>query len=349
MSIAEHWPPIGSERASQLVDRGDAPTLVPGQDGSAAPAAAKLLKEPSPPASWFARLLVLLDQPFRFLANLTSFGFVGIILASLIQYSSWRDDKHLARHHEELDSAISNFQEISKTLSGAMNLQQILYFTFKSASGGQGSVDRQQLNYLTNSGKTILAEYTAERTALRKSVDILIGKADLFIDRPTRSYDERLTAPDQVKSNENKVFSNRAVLKTAEFDCAKNMPQPIPITVGKISIDWRQTRDHVATFYFCLEDLHYMIYPARVWAIQATVRDLQRLGGSVNEFEPDAAEHQPPRLPLEQEDKIEDGFDLQATRLNDFITLSTNKIEEMRLRTRDNGFFRHQLCFFCSE
>jgi hypothetical protein len=342
MSIAETWPLFGSTRASQLVDREEAPSLAPDQNESAATKAAR------PPDSWFARLLILLDQPFRFAANLTSFGVVGVILASVFQYSSWRDDKQLARHREELESAISNFQEISKTLSGVMNLQQILYFTHKSAAGGQGPVDPQQLNYLLNSGKTILAEYTAERTSLRKSVDILIGKADLFIDRPTRSYDERLPAADQVKSNKGKVFSNRTILRTAGFDCARDMPQSKPITLGTISIDWRQTRDHVAAFYFCLEEIHYAIYPMRVWAIQATMHDLQRTGSSAHGSD-DAAELRPRPLPLEKVGQIEDGIDLQATRLNDFITLSTNKIEEMRLRAKDNGFFRHQLCFFCGD
>jgi hypothetical protein len=72
------------------------------------------------------------------------------------------------------------------------------------------------------------------------------------------------------------------------------------------------------------------------------------MDGSARSAEPDTTE-QPPRLAEDRQKKIEDSFGLLATRLNDFITLSTNKIEEMRLHTKDNGFFRHQFCFFCGD
>jgi hypothetical protein len=32
-----------------------------------------------------------------------------------------------------------------------------------------------------------------------------------------------------------------------------------------------------------------------------------------------------------------------------FIAVGTGKIEQMRLRTNEDGFFHHQFCFFCSD
>ena len=51
----------------------------------------------------------------------------------------------------------------------------------------------------------------------------------------------------------------------------------------------------------------------------------------------------------EQMKQIEDDFELQTKRLNDFIAVGTGKIEQMRLRTNEDGLFRHQFCFFCSD
>ena len=93
-----------------------------GADASAATEAS----EETTARSWFARLLVQLDRPFRFAAHLTFVGIVGVVIAAVVQYSSWRDEKQRARHAEELSNAILNFSEISGALSGVMNLQQIL-------------------------------------------------------------------------------------------------------------------------------------------------------------------------------------------------------------------------------
>jgi hypothetical protein len=305
----------------------------------------------SPATSGFARLLLLLDQPFRFLANLTSLGLISVLVAALIQYSSWRDDKQLSRHKEELSNAISSFSEIAGFLSATMNLQQMLYYTYKNAVGAFGPVEQQQSNYLLMSAKSILAEYTTSRTSLRKSVDVLIGKSDLFIDRPTRSEAQRIV-PNVAKTDELLVFSNRDVLRDHGFICSKHLSQPEPTKLANLSIDWTQTRNHVATFYYCLEEIHSEIFPVRVWTATAGER-----GGKTpdektpGEKTPD--ERTPEKLAIqlskEQRKQIEDDIDIQTRRLHDFIAVTTGKIEEMRLRTKDDGFLRHQFCFFCSD
>jgi hypothetical protein len=304
------------------------------------PTASAATGEASPP-SGLARLLLSLDRPFRFVANLTSLGIVSVIVAALIQYSSWRDDKQLTRHKEELSGAISSFSEIAGFLSAAMNLQQILYFTHKNAAGAFGANNPQQLNYLLMSAKSILADYTASRLTLRKSVDVLIGKSDLFIDRPARPEAQR-SVTNVAKTDDLLVFSNRDILRGQGFRCSEHLSQPEPINLKTLSIDWQQTRNHVGTFYYCLEDLHTRIFDIRVWAHAAEVQPAGQ---------PDEKTTPKPAVQLSDEDKkqIEHGFDLQTRRLNDFIAVTTARIEEMRLRTNDNGFLRHQFCFWCRD
>jgi hypothetical protein len=55
------------------------------------------------------------------------------------------------------------------------------------------------------------------------------------------------------------------------------------------------------------------------------------------------------QLSKERMKQIEGDFDPQTRRLNDFIAVATAKIEELRLRTKDNRFLRHQFCFFCGD
>lgn len=290
--------------------------------------------------SWFSRSLLALDRPFRFTARLTSFGLVSIVVAAVFQYASWRDEKQLTRHREELASAISTFSEISGALSGAMNLQQILYFTHDAIT--DNSNDANARRYLSLSAKQVFDEYATARIALRKNIDVLIGKADLFIDRPTRLDSERIEPDSGIQ-----VFSNRDLLRGAGFDCDKHLPQTTRLDLSGISIDWAQARYHTATFYYCLERLHYLLLRTRVWAMTQTA--------AADDSQKNAPERQPEKesqglqYTKEEMGQIEKEFDLQTRRLNELIALFAKKIEQMRLRSRENGFFRHQFCLECGQ
>ncbi len=288
--------------------------------------------------SWFSRSLLALDRPFRFTARLTSFGLVSIIVAAIFQYSSWRDEKQLTRHREELASAISTFSEVSGALSGTMNLQQILYYTHID-----DNKDALVRKYLAMAAKDIVKDYTVARIALRKNIDVLIGKADLFIDRPMRPDSERIASDGGIQ-----VFSNRDLLHDAGFDCDKHMPQADRLDLAGISLDWTQARYHTATFYYCLERLHYLLLPTRVWAtMQTGGSDSQPRNGTDEQIE--GGERPSSPFTKDQREQIEKGFNLQTRRLNELIALFAKKIEQMRLRTKENGFFSHQFCLACGE
>jgi hypothetical protein len=312
----------------------------------------KVGDEPSRP--WLAGLLLSLDKPFRFAGKLTSLGAVGVILAAVIQYSSWRDEKNLARHKEELDSAIATFSEISGALSAAMNLQQILFFTHDAIHDAK---DEQMTNMLVMNGRDILNQYTTLRTRLRENIDVLTAKADLFIDRPTTPDAKRVEPGAEAPQ----VTSNRDVLRKNRYDCERDMPSSGTVMVGSIPIDWSLTRWHVATFYYCLEEIHSALLPIRVWASVEAKRDAAKAderkavaalyaknddqGGGIEPGSTKIDVH--PKLSDGNADTIIPDFDRQTTRLNEFMAKSIRKIEEIRLKTKENGFFRHQLCPIC--
>jgi hypothetical protein len=312
--------------------------------------------EPSRP--WLAGLLLSLDQPFRFAGKLTSLGALGVILAAVIQYSSWRDEKNLARHKEELDSAISTFSEISGALSAVMNLQQILFFTHDAIRDARDAKDEQKVNMLVMNGKDILNQYMLLRTRLRENIDVLTAKADLFIDRPTTPDSKRIELGPEVPQ----VTSNRDVLRKNRYDCEQHMPSPHTLTVGNIPIDWNLTRWHVATFYYCLEEIHSALLPIRVWASvdakKEGAKDDEKKtmvalyakngdqGGAIEQSSTKTDVN--PKLSDDNADTIIPDFDRQTTRLNEFMVKSIRKIEEIRLKTKENGFFQHQFCIFCN-
>jgi hypothetical protein len=290
------------------------------------------------------RLILSLDRPFKFATNLTSLGVVGVIIASIIQYSAWRDEKNLTRHREELTSAISSFSEISGVLSAAMNLQQILYYTYQMALGYDGSVDELTVKHLSTNAKATWTDYFSSRISLRKNIDVLIAKADLYIDRPTKPESQRVIS--ESPDDGPRVFSSRDSLTENGFVCKEHMPAgPAKVTVGKITLSWKKVKHHVATFYYCLEELHTSLLPIRVWASMNATGDAQPIKIADDRIKVD--EHI--KLSKERMEEIKEDLNLQTRRLNALIVLSTAKIEEVRLRTKENGFFRHQFCFFCNN
>jgi hypothetical protein len=293
------------------------------------------------------RFILLLDRPFRFFANLTSLGIISVIIAAIVQYSAWRDEKNLTRHQEELTHAISNFSDLSGTLSAVMNLQQMLFYMYREALGydGKTPVDDLTTKYDVTNAKAISNDYFTSRTALRKNIDVLIAKADLYLDRPTKSEGERVV--DQPPTDEPQVFSNRDLLRENGFNCKQHLPMKSErVRVGNITLSWNQARHHVATFYYCLEDIHYSLFPIRAWATMDTTTshdprmkildDGMKADEQITDW-------------IKEMDEIEKKLDLQTKRLNALIKLSTSKIEEIRLRAKENGFFRHQFCFWCEK
>jgi hypothetical protein len=215
--------------------------------------------DPQRRRSWFGRLLVQLDQPFRFAGKLTVagliFGLFGSLVGAYAHYATWRDEQKLATYKEDLAHAIATFSETSTTLSAVMNLQQILFFTFTAALDA-GKEDEENSFYAKNA-KQSYDDYFTSRTALRKDIDSLAGKAEVFLDLPIDQLRDPVSAGallmDPVRSHPYFSASERNSLKHNGFDCDKHLPTPEAIKVGEIVVDWQRAKHHVITFYFCLE------------------------------------------------------------------------------------------------
>jgi hypothetical protein len=90
---------------------------------------------------------------------------------------------------------------------------------------------------------------------------------------------------------------------------------------------------------------HSSLFPVRVWT-QTTILGEQKGPPGETKADEKAAGKLVAQLSKEQMRKIEGDFDLQTKRLSDFIAVGTGKIEQMRLRTNEDGFFRYSFVFF---
>src|SRR5215813_6082541 len=86
---------------------------------------------------FFKVLLRYVDKPFRVAGKLTFVAFIlgafGSLTGVYVQYTAWREEKNIARYNEDLKNSIATLSELSGTLSAIMNLQQILFYTFREA------------------------------------------------------------------------------------------------------------------------------------------------------------------------------------------------------------------------
>ncbi len=260
-----------------------------------------------------------------FLKNLSIVGLIGTVIGSYFQYVSWREEQNIARYKEDFAAATATFADTSRTLSAAMNLQQIVYFTFKNAVNAD--VDTKDDAFLTKSGREIYKGYADARNSLREDIDAVAGKMEIYLDWPSdRSREPGLKiSGDPLNGNS---------IGGYDFDCDKYLPDYRSIdTLTAISIpkpnaqplqvDWRSTKHHVVTFQYCFERVHSSILVAREWASRSAV-------------DPAAKEKI-----IRNEDRIQASLDRMVERLHAFMTLAMWRIEDIRLRYQTKGYFCH--------
>jgi hypothetical protein len=273
----------------------------------------------------FKRFVFTLDESYRFATKFALLGLIGTIIGSYFQYNAWRDEKALARYKDELASSIATFSEVAGALSGVMTLQQILFYSYKNATGFLRPIDGQTKSFLSESAKEYEKEYFVARTSLRKSIDVLAGKTSLFIDRPVESDERRVELLEQPEY----VVSDRDSLRSEDFTCRLNLPRLNPRfeKLKTRSIDWNSARDQVATLFYCLDEIHNEMLFVRMWA----------QSGRTTDGDKDNCAHQHTMWELQHD------IELQTNRLNELIAVSTKKIEQLRLRDRPRSFIAHWL------
>src|SRR5262245_2648542 len=112
------------------------------------------------------KLLHYVDRPVRAAGKLT---FVAIILGAFgslttmyVQYTAWREEKNIARYNEDLKNSIATLSELSGTLSPIMNLQQILFYTFREAL--EKNLEADHNGFYFKNATQVYDEYLSTRT-----------------------------------------------------------------------------------------------------------------------------------------------------------------------------------------
>jgi hypothetical protein len=281
------------------------------------------------------RLLDRFDRPFRFAGRLTLvslvIGALGTVVGSFFQYTAWREEQNLARYKEDFAKATETFVEVSAELASAMNLQQLIYFNHKQAVNENVDNKKDSLQY-RNANK-VCEEYFTARTGLRRHVDLLARKMEMFIDRP--SVPEPTVSPLRIVLQDPivpaPVATNLDALQQSGFDCAAHLPK---FGVRDIAgIDWFSSKHHVVTFYHCLEKIHSRIYISRAWASGAAVDDDDR-----KKFKEE-----------DRQTRTESMLNDQITRLNAFMVLAMRRIEDIRQKNRPRGFVCHYTLYWCGS
>ena len=119
----------------------------------------------------------------QFLKNLSIVGLIGTVVGSYFQYVSWREEQNIAHYKEDFAAATAAFADTSRTLSIAINLQQIVYFTFKDAV--KANVDTNDNAFLTKTTRETYKGYADARNSLREDIDALARKMEIYLDWPS--------------------------------------------------------------------------------------------------------------------------------------------------------------------
>src|SRR5258708_34995251 len=216
--------------------------------------------EPSKrPAGLLDRLkhgFLLAEETVVVLKNLSIVGLIGTIVGSYFQYVSGREKQTIAPYKEVFAAATEVFASTASGLSTAMNLQQLVYFTYRDAidSGADSNDDAFQ----TKSGRAIYKDYVDARTSLRENIDTFAHKMEIYIDWPS----DRGRDPTVQISNDP---LNSHSVGSYDFDCDKFFPDYhstntlMPVSIPKkdsgtaLQVDWRSTKHHVVTFQYCFQ------------------------------------------------------------------------------------------------
>src|SRR5215813_5283646 len=186
----------------------------------------------------FKKKLLFAEETVVFFKHLSILGLVGGVIGTAVgsyfQYVSWREEQNIARYKEDFAAATAVFSDVASTLSTAVNLQQILYFTFRDAV--DAGVDKNDDAFQTKTARDTYKSYVDARNALRERIDALARKMEIYIHWPS----DRNRDPTVQRSADP---LNSHSLGEYDFDCAKYLPN-FPLKLSKLIQFPNQTRRH---------------------------------------------------------------------------------------------------------
>ena len=195
-------------------------------------------------------------------------SFVGWLVGSIVQYNSWRDEHDLKRYETDLKAATQTFADISEALSQAITLQQIVVFNYDDAISSE--TDDPRLQFLWRQARSAADDYRKAQIALRQSIDVLIRRAEIYIDWPSTNK--------HAQAVRNSLLDPLTItkLESSNIDCDKLIAPGEDVTKwqrptdsaisGATFVDWGSAKHHVAVIYVCFRMDQKKSEPMRRWA-----------------------------------------------------------------------------------
>jgi hypothetical protein len=278
---------------------------------------------------WFRTEILMVEQTAVLLKNLTIVGMVGTIIGAYFQYNSWREEHIISEYKENFAKATDAFAESSKALSMAMNLQHIIFFTFKNAV--DSNVETQKDSFLVKSSRDVYKAYVEARTTLRGGVNVFARKAEIYIDWPSNKDRDPAKAADPGSDP-----ISLDTLGVYNFRCDRHMPdrsvnalEPLSLPgqggAAALQVDWRSVKHQLLTFYLCFDRAHSEMLVAREWASESPV-DATAKAKFIEGFP-----------------HMQAILDRQVERMNALMMLSMRRIEQIRLKYEPTSFLCHLL------
>ena len=280
----------------------------------------------------FAQWLAATETEFSFVKGLTFISFAGTLIAAYFQYLSSYQDKVAAEAKDDLAAATLAFTETSTALSVPLSLQERLVFAFRDAVSEK--VDTDDDAYVTKSARATYAGYDDAYTALRENVDLMARKMEIYIDWAS-DFGHDPNASDPSAADQITV----TLLGASNFDCDKDLPfangSSVPLkdksgnplkdkNGNQLHVDWYSAKHHVVTIGYCFDDTHRLVEPVRQWASKSQVNPVQKAD-----------------LMNPQKINLIGRLDNQEARLNAYMSLTMDAIDQIRVKYRPTGFLCH--------
>jgi hypothetical protein len=279
--------------------------------------------------------LARFERPLKAFGKLASatllISALGWFFSSLVQYNSWRQEHDLKRYQEDFDQANKTFAETSQMLLTSITLQQMLAFNYIDALQLKADDDKS-LGFLSAQAKGVNDDYVKARIELRKSIELLARKTEIFVDWPSvvrrqkeRSVRRALSDPLTIASVEASDIDCDDIY--AKGDAVENWTSDkVSTKPGAPSIDWQSAKHHVIVLYACFDQDHKSTQPIRRWATGQT---------------PGAPKIDAAVRKAVDTDQLKKRFNRQLDRLRNFMILSMTRIEQIRTKNEPPGYFYH--------
>jgi hypothetical protein len=258
---------------------------------------------------------------FSFFKGLAFVGFLGSLIVAYFQYLSTYQNKVDTLAKEDLAAATSAFGDASSALSAPLALQERLIFGFYDAV--KHGADSDNGAYVTKTARDIGKDYETNYMALRENINLIAQRMEIYLDwasdinRDPAVNIPPLTDPISIST-----------LGEYEFDCDRNPPSfgngTSTLKLNKdgqtLNVDWFSAKHNVLTIYYCFKTTHDLMEPVRQWSSSSPIDSAERKDFLVREAD------------------IKARLDKQVLRLNAFMNVALNEIEQIRVKYRPNGF-----------